>query len=34
LVLLVSGLGIRAENRVIELEGGADGYPAKPVDLQ
>lgn len=32
LVLLVSGLGMRAENRVVGLEGGADGYLGKPVD--
>jgi CheY-like chemotaxis protein len=32
LVLLVSGLGLRAENRVVGLEGGADGYLGKPVD--
>jgi DNA-binding response OmpR family regulator len=32
LILLVSGLGVRAENRVIGLEGGADGFLGKPVD--
>jgi PAS domain S-box-containing protein len=32
LVLLVSGLGVRSEDRVLGLEGGADGYLAKPVD--
>jgi PAS domain S-box-containing protein len=32
LVLLVSGLGVRSEDRVAGLEGGADGYLAKPVD--
>src|SRR5947209_8575081 len=33
LVLLVSGLGRRSEDRVVGLEGGADGYLAKPVDM-
>jgi len=32
LVLLVSGLGVRTEQRVVGLDGGADGYLAKPVD--
>lgn len=32
LVLLVSGLGRQPVDRVVGLEGGADGYLAKPVD--
>jgi PAS domain S-box-containing protein len=32
LVLLVSGLGAHSEDRVFGLEGGADGYLAKPVE--
>jgi len=32
MVLLVSGLGSHVEDRVVGLEGGADGYLAKPVD--
>src|SRR3954451_10531045 len=31
-VLLLSGLGVHTEARVLGLECGADGYLAKPVD--